>query len=116
MQSSVSEAERHNMYLVYRAIYELSDLQRKNKLLTALGGGFEFSWRVIGITIGALEVLEPDGYRYIKGEVCRAHLRDRIDTARAVFEIPEPLEEDEFFKVLWENDQTVIATKSENKM
>jgi len=84
-------------------------------LLTTLMGGNDWSWRVIGITPGALEVLAANDYRYVKGKICRAHLVGRIDTARAVFEIPHPLPEDQFFNLIWENDKTVIATKSENK-
>lgn len=111
----ISQAEKHRYYQVYRAIFDLTDLSHKNKLLTALGGGFEFPWRVVGITPGALEILASNDYKYVKGQICRAHLVDRIDTARAVFDISEPLSEDEFFDVLWKNDQTVISTKSENK-
>ncbi len=113
---NISQEELHKYYLVYRAIFELSDLNRKNKLLTALGGGFEFPWRVVGITPGALEILASNNYEYVKGQVCRAHINSRIDTARKVFKPPEPLSEDEFFNVLWENDRTVISTKSENKV
>lgn len=78
-------------------------------------GGADWSWRVTGITPGALQVLEANNYRYIKGKICRAHLVPRIDTARAVFEIPRPLSEDKFFRTVWENDETTIATKAENK-
>jgi len=84
-------------------------------LLTTLVAGAGGSWRVTGITKDALEVLALNNYRYVKGKICRAHKVDRIETARAVFEIPKPLSENEFFMVLWTNDETVIATNSENK-
>jgi hypothetical protein len=32
-----------------------------------------------------------------------------------VFEIARPLPENQFFEVFWKNDETIIATKSENK-
>jgi hypothetical protein len=32
-----------------------------------------------------------------------------------VFTRPQPFGEDEFFRTFWENDETVITTKSENK-
>lgn len=113
---NISQDEKTKYYLVYKAIFNLSDLNQKNKLLTALGAGFEFPWRVVGITPGALTVLASNNYKYIKGQLCRAHISSRIDTARKVFERPAPLSEDEFFDVLWANDETVISTKSENKV
>jgi hypothetical protein len=113
---SLSQDERSKIHAVYVAIHSLpSILQRKATLLTALMGGAEWCWRVTGITSGALQVLEANNYRYIKGKICRAHLFPRIDIARAVFELRQPLPEDQFFKIIWKNDETIIATKSENK-
>lgn len=113
---SLSQNERSKIYAVYVAIYNLPfSLQRKTTLLTTLMGGADWSWRVTGITSDALQLLEANNYKYIKGKLCRAHLYPRIDTARAVFEIPQPHPEDEFFETIWKNDETIIATKSENK-
>jgi hypothetical protein len=101
---------------VYVAIYNLPfTLQRKTMLLSTLMGGHDWSWRVVGITPGALDVLEANNYRYVKGKVCRAHLVGRHSTAGVVFTRPQPFGEDEFFRTFWENDETVITTKSENK-
>ena len=112
---SLSKDDKRKIYAVYLAIFNLAfKIQRKTTLLTALMGGADWSWRVVGITVGALEMLASNSYKRIKG-ICRAHLIDRIDTARAVFEIPHPLSEDQFFTKIWENDETVIATNSENK-
>ena len=87
---------------VYVAIFDLPfNIQRKTALLTALMGGADWSWRVTGITAGALEMLASNNYKYVKGKICRAHLVDRIDTARAVFEISHPLTEDRFFTIIW---------------
>ena len=113
---NLSQDERSKIYAVYVAIYNLPfSLQRKTMLLTTLMGGADWSWRVTGITPGALQVLESNNYKYAKGKICRAHLVARIDTARAVFEIAQPLPEDQLFSIFWKNDETIIATKSENK-
>jgi hypothetical protein len=113
---SLSQDEKSKIHAVYVAVYNLPfKTQQKSTLLTTLMGGADWSWRVTGITVGALEALAANDYRYVKGKVCRAHLVARIDTARAVFEIPQPLPEDQFFTRIWKNDKTVIATKSENK-
>lgn len=112
----LTQLERSAIYAVYAAIFNLPfALRRKNMLLTTLMGGAAWSWRVTGITVGALEVLEANNYKYAKGKVCRAHMVARIETARRVFDLPQPMPEDEFFKIFWENDKTIITTKSENK-
>lgn len=113
---SLSPDERRKIHAVYVAIYRLPfTLQRKTTLLTALMGGAEWSWRVVGITPGALEVLEANSYKYVKGKICRAHKVARYATAGAVFGNAQPLLEDDFFTKYWANDETIIATKSENK-
>jgi hypothetical protein len=113
---NLSQDERSKIYAVYVAIYNLPfTLQRKTTLLTALMGGAKWSWRVVGITPAALQLLAANNYRYAKGKVCRAHMVDRIDTARKMFEDARPLSEDQFFSMFWKNDKTIIATKSENK-
>ncbi len=113
---SLSQDEKSKIHAVYLAIFNLPfSTQRKTMLLTTLMGGAEWSWRVTGITPGALKVLEASSYKYIKGQVCRAHLCPRIATARGIFEINQPLLEGEFFETIWQNDQTIIATKSENR-
>ncbi|HXT11365.1 MAG TPA: hypothetical protein VN873_07360 [Candidatus Angelobacter sp.] len=95
--------------------FNCRSLFSENTLLTALMGGADWSWRVTGITAKALEMLASVDFKNVKG-IRRAHLVDRIDTARAVFHTSSPLTEDEFFATFWENDKTVIATISENKM
>jgi hypothetical protein len=116
---SFSPVDGQKIHSVYLAIFDLPKnlytIQRKTMLLTTLVAGAGGSWRVTGITKEALEVLALNNYRYVKGKICRAHKVDRVETTRAVFEIPKPLSENEFFMVLWANDETVIATNLENK-
>lgn len=111
---NILKDEKAKIYAVYIATFELSyDIQRKNTLLTALMGGADWSWRVVGITVDALELFAANNFKM--PEVRRAHKIARIDTARSVFEIPTPLSSDAFFELFWLNDETVIATKPENK-
>ena len=112
---SLSLNEKSKIHAVYVAIFDLPyTIQRKTMLLTTLMGGADWSWRVVGITVRALEALSASNYRYTKGTICRAHVIARIDTARRVFEIPAPLTIEELFDLFWANDRTVITTKSEN--
>ncbi|MBK8739498.1 MAG: hypothetical protein IPM02_08105 [Betaproteobacteria bacterium] len=112
----LSQDEKSKIHAVYVAIFDLPyKIQRKTMLLTTLMGGADWSWRVVGITVGALQALSASKYKYKKGTICRAHEVARIDTARRVFEIPSPLPVEELFDLFWANDRTVITTKSENK-
>ena len=79
--------------------------------------GESWAWRVVGISKAALEALAKNDFRYVKGTVCRAHIVDRIDTAGTIFKTKtnSPIPREEFFSLYFENDQTVITTKSENK-
>ena len=113
---NLSSNDRSKIFTAYIAIYDLPfTIRRKNMLLTTLMGGADWSWRVTGITPGALDALAANNYKYVKGKICRAHKVGRIETARLVFGGPQPLPEDQFFTIFWENDETIIATKSENK-
>ena len=108
---------KEQIYAVYISIFNLrSSTQKKCSILTPLLGGYETSWRVVGITKAALELLAENNYRYIKGAICRAHIVNRYETARQIFECNSPLDLSTFFEVVWNNDRTVIATKSENKL
>ncbi|MGZ8984552.1 MAG: hypothetical protein ACXW11_11485 [Methylotenera sp.] len=107
---------KEQIYAVYLSIFNLiSSTQKKCSILTPLLGGYETSWRVIGITKAALELLAENEYRYVKGAICRAHIVGRYETAKQIFECNAPLDLSTFFEIVWKNDRTVIATKSENK-
>ena len=85
---SLSQDEKAKIYAVYVAIFNLPfKLRKKTTLLTALMGGADWSWRVTGITVGALAAVAAHNYKYVKGTICRAHVVARIDTAKAMFEI-----------------------------
>lgn len=106
---------KKQIYDVYLAIFKLDfKLQRKCSIMTSLLGGDEWSWRVIGITINALNLLEKNQYKYLKSSICRAHIIGRLTSAKEVYDIDEPVSFEEFFQIYWNNDRTVISTKAEN--
>jgi len=101
-------------YETYAFIFDQPfSLQKKNVLFTALMGGEPWSWRVIGITEAALEELAKNEFRHKNGLLCRAHLVERIETAKQFFS--RKLSKKEFFLRFFEVNDTVIALKSENK-
>jgi hypothetical protein len=106
---------KNQIYDVYLALFKLNiKVQRKCSIMTSLLGGDEWSWRVIGITLEAVNLLERNGYKYLKGSICRAHIVGRLTTAKTVYERDEPVSLDELFQIYWANDKTVISTKAEN--
>ena len=112
----MSKDGKDEFYAAYIAIFNLPcRTQKKCSIVTRLMGEEPWSWRVAGISPAALESLAKNDYKYVKGVVCRAHIVARIETARAIFEIAKPIAQDEFFNLFFNNDQTVITTKSENK-
>lgn len=115
---NLSQDDKQKIYAVYKAIFALDDIRRKKRMLTELMGGFEWSWRVVGITPRALELFAQNDYKRGKSKedkTTRAHRVARVDTAKMLFEIPEPLPLDQFFEKFWRNDETVICVKGENR-
>jgi hypothetical protein len=102
-------------YETYAVIFDQPfTLQKKNRLFTALMGGEPWSWRVVGITEAALEELAKHELRHKNGLLCRAHLVERIETAKEFF--TRRISRKEFFRRFFEMDDTIIALKkSENK-
>jgi hypothetical protein len=111
------DAHDPEFYETYIFICQRSfSFQKKCSMFTALMAGEPWAWPVVGITVAALEVLAKNDYKYTKGIVCRAHIVDRIATARAIFENREkPMQQTELLELLSKSDKTVISTRSENK-
>lgn len=111
-----TESVKTEIYRIYLAVFAFqAKTQKKCLIMTPVLGGFESSWRVVGITKAALDLLEKSDYKYQKGTICRAHIVARYETAKILFERTSPLEIDDFFLLVWSNDRTVISTKSENR-
>jgi hypothetical protein len=101
-------------YEIYAVIFDQPFTpQKKNVLFTALMGGQAWSWRVIGITAAALEELAKHDFRHKNRLFCRAHLVERIETAKEFF--TRKISRNEFFNRFLEMDRTVIVLKSENR-
>ncbi|MBI5622179.1 MAG: hypothetical protein HY924_00225 [Elusimicrobia bacterium] len=105
------------IYDIYVCIFNSPfSLQKKNVVFSGLMAGEPWSWPVIGISRAALEALAAVDFRYKKGTICRAHLVDRIETARALFEnSTSPLSRDHFFQQYLKTGSTIITLKSENR-
>ena len=85
-------------------------------ILTAIMGIENYGWRIIGITREALDLLATKDFNKNKlpRQLCRGHKKDRIKTARELFDLEKPMKLDEFYKVFLRNDQTVIMLNEQN--
>jgi hypothetical protein len=109
----------HCLYLaIHRAHKEAPDIwkiQDCTRILTAIMAVRSFSWHVAGITKAAFAKCRESDFKRPKEKITRAHLKQRIETARSLMTPSEPYVESEFFKIWLENDKTVLCVRGENK-
>lgn len=106
---------KKQIYEIYLQVFNLPfSVQKKNSIVSILMGGSPVSWRVVGITEAALNLLSENDYKYLAGAICRAHIIGRYRTAQIIFECESPVSLEKLFRIVWENDKTVIALKREN--
>lgn len=108
---------RQALYQIYLSVFE----QRKKldhirvPLLTNLFGRQPWSWRVVGISVGALEQIKANDFRTAKGLQRDHFIQRRYDTFLNM--LPEDgvaMEFDAWWQYFWHNDRTIIMSKSEH--
>lgn len=86
------------------------------RMLTGIMGARPWSWRVIGITHAALDLLAAHDFKRPPRQLQRGHRYDRSKTAQALYmERKEPVPIEEFFNYFLRRDKTVIMTNDENQ-
>ena len=119
MDSIPSFHTYHSLYLAVRRVH-VTDAQiwssaHCTRVMTAIMGAREFSWRVVGITEAALRILHENGYNRRSGDkITRAHLKGRSETVKELLSQPE-LSEAEFFKFWTDHDPVVLCGPGENR-
>lgn len=102
----------HKTHRASPTAFQPHDLTR---MLTGLMGSRPWSWRVIGITQGALDLFsEHDFKKPQTKEIQRGHLSGRSNTAQALFASEKPLTLDKFFEFFLPRDSTVLMLQKEN--
>jgi hypothetical protein len=108
----------HSIYLaLFGALKTCPDGFTKadaTRMLTGLMAARPWSWRVVGITRAALDLLAQHNFRRPPRQLQRGHLVDRSTTAHLLFDRKEPASLQEFFDVYLDRDKTVIMTNAEN--
>jgi hypothetical protein len=108
----------HKLYVAnFNVLKEFPDAFDNNhatRMLTSLMGSRLWSWRVIGITVAALELFAANDFQAPTRKIQRGHRHGRADTARLLFGGERPLKLDDFFDVFLKRDQTVLMVVKEN--
>jgi len=83
--------------------------------MTSLFAWKEWSWRVVGISKGAVCHLKDLGYpANYKGLVRDHFIQDRNETYKQMLQGNKPMEFDVWWELYWNNDATIIMTKEEH--
>lgn len=90
-----------------------SDLQAKNRMITALLIQNPFCWRVTGITKSALHELKTNEWKRDGLKLNRSHIFDRMETHKIMLE--KEMKINEWWNFYWDRDSTIISKSSENK-
>ena len=113
---------RAALHSVYSAIFNAKrtcpDGFRDNdttRLLTALMASKPWSWKVVGITLEALNLFKQNDFCRPPRLIQRGHKINRVETARQLFDRSTPIMLDEFFRIFLKNDETVLMTAEQNQ-
>ena len=85
--------------------------------MTSILGRQEWTWRVVGITEGAIKTIIGDNYKskITKPKLQRDHYyQDRNETYKQIFEKFHSFED--WWNKVWDNDRTILMTKSEHSL
>ena len=110
-----SEKIKKEIYEFYIKIFDSSfDLQKKRNLLTSIAGWEPWSWRVVGITGKALiEIIKLNGHAKVRSKLVRDHFfQSRSETSLNMLE--KKLDFESYWEEFWENDRTILMTKTEH--
>jgi hypothetical protein len=109
-----SREYRKVLHGIYENLYHSKLVaEKKIKLLTYILAWEPWTWRVVGISKSALELIKNQNFKKAKG-VVRGHKIDRRETYGKLIKTHHKL--DVWWETVWENDQTRLITKDENKV
>ncbi len=113
--SEPNKATKKEIHKIYRAIFDSSLEDKKTKLMTYIFAWYPWSWRVVGISKGAIDKIKENEFYPLPKKIVRDHfLQDRYTTYTIMLERAKPLGLEKWWDLFWENDQTIIMTKEEH--
>jgi hypothetical protein len=81
--------------------------------MTGALGYEDWSWRVIEITHEAIASIVKNNFKYTTGLQRDHYKKSRAQTYNEIFS--ERLDFEEWWKIIWENDETILMTIAEHK-
>jgi len=118
MRSEVSEPDKtttHEIYKLYVSVFDSKLGDKRIKLMTYIFAWHEWSWRVVGISKGAVKIIEKGDFYPLPKKIVRDHfLKERKETYTAMLQGSKPMGKEEWWNLFWDNDQTIIMTKEEH--
>ena len=113
--SEPDDITKEEIYKLYKAIFDSSLEEQRIKLMTYIFAWHPWSWRVVGISRGAINKIIENEFYPLPKKIVRDHfLQDRNTTYTEMLEVSKPLELKRWWNLFWENDQTIIMTKEEH--
>ena len=101
-----------DLYCLYVHIYKTNLVdQKKRHLFRELLAGEEWTWRVVGISVNALERFKENEYKKPLG-IQRDHIKPFKHTSKLM--LATLLTEDEWCRLAYESEEVRLVTKEEN--
>jgi hypothetical protein len=117
----IPNKDKINLYSLYLNLFKINKenamlfpSMRLTAIFTSLMASQWWGWHVVGISKKALKEYKINNFKHPKGKLQRGHLKMRINTTNAFFNLDEPMVIKKFFETYLLNDKTVIMTKEEN--
>ncbi len=112
------EEVKKALYEIYLVLYKHRHIyKRPSHLVATYTEAFAnqpWTWKVVGITRQALDLLAANDFEIPTHQICRGHFIDRRATIKEMFARDQPMQFDEFWETAIERDKTVLMTYKEN--
>ena len=106
---------KEEIYKLYTSVFNSELKDKRIKLMTYIFAWYPWSWRVVGISKGAVDRISLEGYYPLPKKLQRDHfLQSRNDTYKIMLEGAHKMPFTEWWTLFWENDPTIIMTKDEH--
>jgi hypothetical protein len=107
---------RREIYRLYNVIWETEfELIKKRSLLTSAFAYEPWGWRVVGITENAIKEIAINDFKKPSGKLCRDHSVPRKDTYNKMLQTKSIVPFEEWWKLFWRNDKTILMTNNEHQ-
>jgi hypothetical protein len=109
-----SDEDRCRLYDFYELIHASPfGRSKKRTLMTVALGEEPWSWRVVGISVAAIQAIARNNFNHPAHQLARDHIVPRAQTYDEIFS-GALLPLDRWWSLVWENDRTRLLTHDEH--